>query len=100
MRVELRDEAREDFVDGVWVYERQYAGLSDYFVGCVATDLATLESKFGFHELAFGFHRISFYFWELLIRSGTDRDRLKRLVKGSPTLPYGPTARVSTGLIV
>jgi len=40
MRVELRDEAREDFVVGAWFYDRQKAGLGDYFVDCVATDLA------------------------------------------------------------
>ena len=55
MRVELRDEAREDFVDGAWFYDRQIAGLGDYFVDCVAADLATLESMFGVHEMAFGF---------------------------------------------
>ena len=57
MPVELRDEAREDFVVGAWFYDRQKAGLGDYFVDCVATDLASLESTFGVHELAFGFHR-------------------------------------------
>ena len=57
MRVELRDEAREDLVDGAWFYGRQRAGLGEYFVDCVAADLATLESTFGVYEMAFGFHR-------------------------------------------
>ena len=57
MRVELRDEAREDFASGAWFYDRQKAGLGDYFVDCVAADLTSLESTFGVHEKAFGFHR-------------------------------------------
>ena len=57
MRVELRDESREDLAGGAWFYDRQKAGLGDYFVDCVASDIATLESTFGIHEIAFCFHR-------------------------------------------
>ncbi len=57
MRVELRDEAREDLADGAWFYDRQKEGLGDYFIDCVASDLAKLESEFGIHVIAFGFHR-------------------------------------------
>lgn len=57
MRVELRDEARQDLVDAAWFYERQKSGLGDHFIDCVAADLGILESQGGIHEIAFGFHR-------------------------------------------
>ena len=57
MNVELRNEARNDLDEGAWFYERQNAGLGDYFLDCVDADLATLEENFGIHETVFGFHR-------------------------------------------
>ncbi|MDA1052695.1 MAG: hypothetical protein O3C40_19745 [Planctomycetota bacterium] len=52
MRVELRDEARQDLADAAWFYERQKSGLGDHFIDCVAADLGTLESQCGIHEVA------------------------------------------------
>jgi len=57
MRVELRDEARDDLVDGAEFYGQQSAGLDDYFLGCLRADVKKLETMFGIHEVYRGFHR-------------------------------------------
>ena len=57
MRVELRDEARDDLVDGAWFYRRQSPGLNDYFIECIRDDLRDLETTFGRHERYRGFYR-------------------------------------------
>lgn len=57
MNVELRDEARDDLVDGAIFYGRQSYGLDEYFLGCLREDIAKLESTGGIHEQYQGFHR-------------------------------------------
>lgn len=57
MPVELRDEAREDLALGAWFYDRQSAGLGDYFIDCLQSDLKDLELALGIHETVYGFHR-------------------------------------------
>lgn len=57
MRVELRDEARNDLVDGAMFYGEQSAGLDEYFLGCLRADLTKLGATSGIHELYRGFHR-------------------------------------------
>ena len=57
MRVELRDEAREDLVDSAAFYAEQSAGLDDHFLECIRTDLNRLEATAGVHEVYRGFHR-------------------------------------------
>lgn len=57
MRVELRDEAREDLADAAYFYDRQSPGLGDYFIGSLRDDLTALETQGGIHEIAYGFHR-------------------------------------------
>ncbi len=57
MRVELRDEARADLVDGAWFYGRQAPGLDDHFLECLREDLRTLETTVGIHEKYRGFYR-------------------------------------------
>ena len=57
MHVELRDEAREDLVEGAFFYARQSPGLESRFLECLRTDLRSLESTAGVHERFRGFHR-------------------------------------------
>ena len=57
MRVELRDEARVDLVDGAWFYGRQAPGLDEHFIECLREDLRTLETISGIHEVYRGFYR-------------------------------------------
>jgi plasmid stabilization system protein ParE len=57
MRVELRVEARRDLVNAAAFYEDQQAGLGDYFIDALFTDLESLESQAGIHEVVYGLHR-------------------------------------------
>ena len=57
MRVELRVEARNDLTEGAAFYDSQRDGLGDYFIDCLFSDLKSLESQGGVHEMAFGLHR-------------------------------------------
>jgi plasmid stabilization system protein ParE len=57
MNVELRDEARDDLVEGAAFYAEQSTGLDEYFLGCLRQDLEKLETTGGIHELFRGFHR-------------------------------------------
>ncbi len=57
MRVELRVEARHDLTEGAAFYEAQRAGLGDYFIDCLFSELESLESQGGIHEVVYGLHR-------------------------------------------
>ena len=57
MNVELRDEARDDLVDGAAFYGEQSDGLDGYFLQCLREDVEKLESTGGIHEQYRGFHR-------------------------------------------
>ena len=48
MRVELRDEAIDDLVDGALFYGRQAPGLDVRFIECLREDLRTLEREQAF----------------------------------------------------
>ena len=57
MHVELRVEARDDLADAAAFYDGQRDGLGDYFIDCLFSDLETLESQAGIHDIAYGLHR-------------------------------------------
>jgi plasmid stabilization system protein ParE len=57
MNVELRDEARDDLVEGAVFYGEQSRGLDEYFLKCLRGDVEKLESTGGVHEKYNGFHR-------------------------------------------
>jgi plasmid stabilization system protein ParE len=57
MRVELRDEARDDLANGAWFYGRQSPELDDYFLESLHDDLRSLQAVFGVHERYRGFYR-------------------------------------------
>lgn len=57
MRVELRDEARDDLVNGALFYANQSPGVDSHFLACLQADLKRLETTFGIHEKYRGFHR-------------------------------------------
>ena len=57
MRVELRVEARNDLVEAAAFYDAQRDGLGDYFIGCLFSDLESLELQGGIHEIVHGLHR-------------------------------------------
>jgi plasmid stabilization system protein ParE len=57
MNVELRDEAREDLVNGAAFYGEQSVGLDEYFLKCLREDIKKLEMTGGVHEKYRGFQR-------------------------------------------
>ncbi len=57
MRVELRDEAREDLVDAAVFYAEQARGLDEHFLECLRGDLKLLQTTAGIHEVHRGFYR-------------------------------------------
>ncbi len=57
MRVDLRVEARNDLTDAAAFYEDQRDGLGDHFIDCLFSDLESLESQGGIHEIDYGLHR-------------------------------------------
>lgn len=57
MHVELRVEARQDLVEASAFYETQRDGLGEYYIDCLFTDLARLETEAGIHEVVYGLHR-------------------------------------------
>ena len=57
MNVELRDEARDDLVNGAAFYGEQSWGLDEYFLKCLRDDVRKLETTGGIHEQYCSFHR-------------------------------------------
>jgi nicotinic acid phosphoribosyltransferase len=57
MNVELRDEARDDLVNGAAFYGEQSVGLDEHFLRCLREDIKKLEATGGIHEKYLGFHR-------------------------------------------
>lgn len=58
MRVELLDLAKADLIGGFRFYEAQEAGLGDYFLDTLFSDIDSLRVFGGIHRKSYqGFHR-------------------------------------------
>ena len=57
MRIEILSEAEDDLVAGAKFYERKRAGLGEYFLNSLYSDIDSLLLYAGIHRLIFGFHR-------------------------------------------
>jgi hypothetical protein len=57
MRIEILSEAEDDLVAGAKFYERRRAGLGEYFLNSLYSDIDSLLLYAGIHRLIFGFHR-------------------------------------------
>jgi hypothetical protein len=57
MKVQILDEAEQDLVDGFRFYEAQDAGLGDYFLDSLFSDIDSLQLYGGIHPRHFGYHR-------------------------------------------
>jgi plasmid stabilization system protein ParE len=58
IRVRLSEEALRDIQEGYAFYEAQDAGLGNYFVDCVRTDVEALRITAGTHRLVYrDYHR-------------------------------------------
>ncbi|MCU0749320.1 MAG: hypothetical protein MUF13_07215 [Akkermansiaceae bacterium] len=58
MKIEVLTHAKEDLFDGYLFYERQEAGIGDYFLDSLISDIESLLLHHGYHRQFFGFHRM------------------------------------------
>lgn len=58
MKIEVLAQAKEDLFDGFLFYERQEAGIGDYFLDSISADIESLLLRHGYHRQFFGFHRM------------------------------------------
>jgi len=58
MRILILPSARDDLSDGFKFYERQGAGLGDYFLESLFSDIESLRLYAGIHLKRFGYHRL------------------------------------------
>lgn len=58
MKIKISEAAEQDLIDGHRFYERQSAGLGDYFVDSILADIDSLQLYGGIHVLHFGYHRL------------------------------------------
>jgi hypothetical protein len=57
MRIEILSDAEDDLVAGARFYERQRAGLGEYFLDSLFSDIDSLIICAGIHRIVFGFYR-------------------------------------------
>ena len=57
MIVNISSDAEDDIAEGFWFYERQSAGLGDYFRSSIIADIESLAFYGGVHEVEYGYHR-------------------------------------------
>ena len=58
MKVQVLEEAEQDLIEGFRFYEAQDAGLGDYFLDSLFSDIDSLHLYAGIHPRRFGFHRL------------------------------------------
>lgn len=58
MRIEILPEAQADLDDGYWFYENQAAGLGEYFLTSIVSDIRSLQLFAGIHSLISDKHRM------------------------------------------
>jgi hypothetical protein len=58
MRILILPSARDDLADGFAFYERQEAGVGDYFLESLFSDIESLRIYAGIHPKQFGYHRL------------------------------------------
>jgi len=57
MRIEILEEALDDLAEGFRFYDEQEAGIGDYFLNSLHSDIDSLLLYAGIHRIVFGFHR-------------------------------------------
>lgn len=58
MKLRILDAASLDLIDGYRFYEKQQAGLGDYFLNSLYSDIDSLQLSAGMHTVFFGhYHR-------------------------------------------
>jgi hypothetical protein len=58
MRIEVRERARQDFLEGFHFYDRQSEGVGRYFADSVMADIESLRLYAGIHARHSGYYRM------------------------------------------
>jgi plasmid stabilization system protein ParE len=59
MKIRILDQAEDDLVEGYKFYEGQKAGLGEYFLDCIYSDIESLVLYAGIHRIVHqGYHRM------------------------------------------
>ena len=59
MRIEILERAEDDLFEGYLFYEEQHAGLGEYFLESLYSDLESLRLYAGVHRIAYrDYHRM------------------------------------------
>ena len=58
MKIRILTSALNDLADGRDFYKRQAAGVGDYFLDSLFSDIDSLAFHAGVHRKVFGFHRL------------------------------------------
>jgi hypothetical protein len=58
MKIFILPSAMDDLAYGFLFYEKQEAGLGDYFLNSLLADVDSLRLYAGIHRKVFGFHRL------------------------------------------
>ena len=58
MKIVILEQAKEDLFAGYVFYERQEAGIGDYFFDSINSDIDSLLVHHSYHRIFFGFHRM------------------------------------------
>jgi plasmid stabilization system protein ParE len=58
MKIEILPEAQADLDEGYWFYENQAAGLGEYFLTSIVSDIRSLQLFAGIHSLFRNKHRM------------------------------------------
>lgn len=61
MEIRLLESAKEDLREGWKFYERNSAGLGEYFLDCIQADVRSLTIYAGIHEMADGFQSLAMH---------------------------------------
>ena len=57
MRIKILDDAQDDLIQGFRFYEGREAGLGDYFLDCLFSDIDSLLLYGGIHQVVYGHRR-------------------------------------------
>ena len=92
MRIEILSEAENDLLAGAKFYERRRAGVGEYFLDSLYSDIDSLLLYAGIHRVMFGFHRALSLRFPYAIFYRFERD--KQLVEFTAfwicaAIPYG-----------
>ncbi len=53
MKIEILDSAKHDLINSYWFYEKQQAGLGNYFLDSINSDIDSLLIYAGIHPIHF-----------------------------------------------